>query len=337
MLEHALVLGADGAPLKYPERTRSQDWGEVEEFCRAVYMPYRVRPLERHARPDATLLSARAGRVTLTRFSYGAAIHLDQFDPAAGNILVLNTLHGALRHQSAGEPATTRAGESFVVDCSRTDYWLEGEREHMQFNLTIPHQAMEETAERWFGFVPGDALWTSRVKIGGPGSRWLLLLDYVARTLSADLPLPPNGAMGEHLEEMICLDLLREWAEAACVPLESGARAAAPRYVRRAEEILQAEAREPPSIGEVAQRVGVSARTLSEGFRRFRGITPRAFLSARRLDGLRAELEAAPAGHTVAQIAAGWGYVNFGALSGAYRRRFGELPSHTIARARGAD
>lgn len=337
MLEHALIRSPSGEPIRHGGRTRSDDWDEVQDFCRKVYMPYRVRPLDRLSRPDATTISAKAGRVTLTRFSYGVPIFLDWFDPEAGNILVLNTLRGGLRHSyRPDQDAATGPGESFVVDCSRTDYWLEGDGAHMQLNLTVPHQVMEEIAERWFGYVPNNALWTERVKFGGPDSRWLVLLDYVTRSLAADLPLPPEGGLGRHLEEMICVDLLCEWAAGAGLRLDREARAAAPHYVRRAEEILSAEAREAPSIGDVAARVGVSARTLSKGFRHFRGITPRDFLGARRLEGLRAELETAPEHLGVADIAADWGFVNFVALAGAYRRRFGELPSDTRARGRKA-
>ena len=336
MLEEALLKDSSGSMIKHRGRTRSSDWDEVQEFCRSVYMPYRVQPLERYSRPDATMISAKAGRVTMTRFSYGTGIYLDQFDQEAGNVLVLNTLKGALNHQSRDAPVATGAGESFVVDCSRTDYWLEGDPDHMQFNLTIPHHVMEETAERWFGFVPDDALWTSRVKFGGPQSGWLQLLDYAARTLTSSGPTPPNGALGRHLEEIICLELLRLWATGAGVRLEDGARCAAPRFVRQAEEIFEAEAREAPSVGEVAKRVGVSARTLSGGFRRFRGVSPRAFLAARRLEGFREDLNLAPDSATVAEIAADWGFANFGALAGRYRERFGELPSHTRARRSGA-
>ncbi|WP_420566886.1 helix-turn-helix domain-containing protein [Thalassovita sp.] len=298
-------------------------------------MPYRVQPLEKLSRPDATMISAKAGRVTMTRFSYGTGIHLDRFDPQAGNILVLNTLRGALRHQSQGGAAQTGVGESFVVDCSRTEYWLDGDPDHMQFNLTIPHKVMEETAERWFGFVPDDELWTSRIKFGGPESAWLYLLEFAARSASGPEPLSPDGVLGRHLEETICLELLRQWAKGAGVPLENGARAAAPWYVRQAEEILEAEAREAPQIGDVASRVGVSARTLSGGFQRFRGLSPRAFLAARRLDGLRADLETAHADRNIADIAADWGFVNLGALAGRYAKRFGELPSQTRSRAKG--
>ncbi|MCI5111758.1 MAG: helix-turn-helix domain-containing protein [Marivita sp.] len=104
--------------------------------------------------------------------------------------------------------------------------------------------------------------------------------------------------------------------------------------MRQAEEILAAEAREAPLIGDVARRVGVSARTLSEGFRRFRGLSPRDFLAARRLEGLRADLQNASPDRTVTQIAHDWGYANPGALAGVYCARFGELPSQTRRTAR---
>ncbi|MGB0659171.1 MAG: AraC family transcriptional regulator [Mangrovicoccus sp.] len=335
MLEEALLRGGFQAVGQDAGPAHSRDWDEVQDFCRRVYMPYRVRPLMRDARPDATMISAQAGRVMMTRFSYGTGIHLDRFDPAAGNILVLNTLRGALSHQTGAAPATTGAGESFVVDCSRAEYWLDGDADHMQLNLTIPHQAMEEVAERWFGFVPDDRLWTTRTKIGGPGSAWQALLDYAARSLAAIDPKQTHSAILRHLEETLCLELLRNWAHAAKIRLEDGARSAAPRYVRQAEEIFEAEARDAPVIGDVAQRVGVSARTLSGGFRKFRGLSPRDFLAARRLEGFRQDLRTAPEDQTVTAIAADWGFGNFGALAGRYRDRFGELPSQTRARAKG--
>ena len=335
MLENALLRDAAGRPIRQDRRTRSEDWDEVQEFCREVYMPYRVTPLGRRLKPDATMRSARVGRITMTRFSYGVPIHLDSFDPEAGNILVLNTLRGHVRHMvDRQRDDITCAGDSFVVDCSRTDYWLDADDAHMQVNLTIPHDVVAEVAQRWYGFVPDNRLWTTRLKFGGPNSPWIALLDYVSRSVQADSARVADGRIAAHLEETICLELLRAWADGAKLSLETGARAAAPRYVRAAEMMLAERAREAPAIGAVAESLGVSARTLSEGFRRFRGITPRAFLRERRLEGLRADLTAAPPGATVTSIAADWGYVNFGALAGAYRKRFGELPSQTLKRAR---
>lgn len=334
MLEQALIRDPAGRSIRQEGRTRSQDWDEVQDFCRRVYMPYRVTPLVSGSRPDATLRSARIGRITMTRFSYGVPIHLQDFDPGAGNILVLTTLRGGLRHlMEPGRDGHTGPGDSFVVDCSRTDYWLDGDAAHMQLNLTLPHRVMEETAARWYGFVPDDRLWTRRLEFGGSGSRWLALLDYAARSIRADRAAAAEGRLGAHVEELLCVELLREWAEGAGLSLAEGARAAAPGYIRRAEEFIAAMAREAPTIGDVARAAGVSARTLSEGFRRFRGLHPRDVLRDRRLEGLHADLLAARSGDTVTAIAAAWGYVNFGALAGAYRRRFGEPPSATLRRA----
>lgn len=335
MLENALLTDAGGRPIRQVGPTSSDDWDEVQEFCRKVYMPYRVRPGAPKLRPDATMHMAQIGRITLTRFSYGVPIHLDNFDPDAGNILVLNTIRGALRHKLGDlSEATTRAGDSFVVDCSRTDYWLDGDGDHLQLNLTIPHEAMAEIALRWFGFVPDDRLWTRRIAFGGSGSRWESLLSYAAQSVEASGRVHGAPQMSRHLEELICMELLQLWADGAGVSLRDGARAAAPRHVREAEEIMAGQAKYPPSIGEIAQQVGVSARTLSEGFRRFRGMTPRDFLRARRLEGLRAALQNPAPGDTVTSIANDWGYVNLGALAQVYRQWFGELPVRTLNAAR---
>lgn len=337
IFDRALVADADGRPIHQPGKTSSQDWDEVQDFCRRVYMPYRVRPLGQGA-PDATMRMARVGGITVTRFAYGVPIHLEEFDPAAGNILVLNTLRGTLRHKlDSRTEAVTGPGDSFVVDCSRTDYWLDGDGNHLQLNLTIPHDLIAGVAHRWFGFIPDDRLWTRRLAFGGNGSRWQALLRYVVQSIRSQPGAAGAGvgvgAMERHLEEMICLDLLDAWAAGAGLRLADGARAAAPRHVREAEAIMEREAREAPAIGAVAARVGVSARTLSDGFQRFRGISPRTFLRDRRLEGLRAALEAAGPGETVTSVATDWGIANLGAMAAAYRQRFGELPSATLGRA----
>ena len=42
MLENALLLDSNGKPIRHEGLTQSTDWDEVQEFCRATYMPYRV-------------------------------------------------------------------------------------------------------------------------------------------------------------------------------------------------------------------------------------------------------------------------------------------------------
>lgn len=56
MLEDALLTGPGGRPSPFDARARSSNWDEVQAFCREVYMPYRVRPVLRLSRPDATMI-----------------------------------------------------------------------------------------------------------------------------------------------------------------------------------------------------------------------------------------------------------------------------------------
>jgi AraC family ethanolamine operon transcriptional activator len=74
----------------------------------------------------------------------------------------------------------------------------------------------------------------------------------------------------------------------------------------------------------------VSERTLLYAFREVRGLSPRAYFNASRLNALRRELKAAADTATVREIAARWDFRHSGEFAAAYRRLFGELPSWTL-------
>ena len=157
MLDHALVLDALGKPIRHGNNTHSADWDEVQEFCRSVYMPYRVRPLDRLSRPDATMISARAGRVTMTRFAYGTGIHLDRFDPDAGNILVLNTLRGALARSPLVSDFRTTA---VARDGALVSFAFVGDTQRLQGDLLQRGVALSDEP---------DAGWVLRSAVSASG------------------------------------------------------------------------------------------------------------------------------------------------------------------------
>ncbi|EKE71773.1 MULTISPECIES: helix-turn-helix domain-containing protein [Roseobacteraceae] len=331
MLETALLEDRRGAPLLQDKLTTTRDWSVVNAFCATTYMPLSTRPLTRGMDPNATIRNLKIGQITFSRFCFGTPTKTDDFDPSSGNIIVVNTLRGSVRHPLNGNDAVdTRPGDSYVVDCSRTSYWNLADGNDLQLNLTIPHALMEETAARWYGFVPEDDLWQNRLIFGAGQSAWLSLLDYATRTLDAKHDGIADAFIERRIEETLCLDLLRNWADCAGLNLDTGARAAAPHYVREAERLMQDTAARAPTIGEVAAQLGITARSLSDGFRRFRGITPHEFLTAQRLDGLRRALQLAQPGETVTSIARARGYVNLGAMTALYRKRFGETPANTL-------
>jgi transcriptional regulator GlxA family with amidase domain len=113
-------------------------------------------------------------------------------------------------------------------------------------------------------------------------------------------------------------------------------RAAGAAHVRRAEEIMRARLDEPLSVGDVAEAVGVCARALQAAFAAHRGTSPRVALTEMRLDAAQRWLVTASPDETVTDVALGCGFAHLSRFAAAYRRRFGEPPSETLARARRA-
>jgi len=113
--------------------------------------------------------------------------------------------------------------------------------------------------------------------------------------------------------------------------LDRAGGAAIPYYVRRADQAMAEALDGTLSTTDLARRAGVSERTLHEGFRRVYGTTPMRRLKHLRLEAVRAALEAAdPARDSVSEIAARFGFFQFGRFAGDYRRAFGEKPSDTL-------
>lgn len=111
-------------------------------------------------------------------------------------------------------------------------------------------------------------------------------------------------------------------------------RPAEPHYVSIAAAYMDARKAEPIRMAEVAAAAGVTLRSLQLGFRKHRGVSPMAFLRGRRLELARTMLLAGPDVVSVTEVALACGFEHVGRFSIAYRARFGERPSETVARIR---
>ena len=332
-LQTALLLDLHGAPTQRHLVLESSDWDEIAHSTDSVYMPFRVTPRGRVVRPDSFHYTCDIGGFTLSRFRYGTAVALDQFAPEMGRGIAMNTIHGLVRHCDSVD---TAEGESFLIDISRADYAVEADHDHIQLNLSYPHQLLADLYERWHGVPADEAMWRLKFKFGGPGSSWLALLEYCSRCIAEMPDQVAHGPLGKHLEEMLGMNLLSQWSQRYGDQAFQRPGSLAPRFVKQAEDYLRQHMRQAPTLTEVAGAVGVSVRALTAGFRNFRNQSPMAFLRELRLQGVRAELLSAPPGATVSSIVAGWGYVNLGIFAGAYAQRFGERPSQTLRRLRGS-
>lgn len=110
-------------------------------------------------------------------------------------------------------------------------------------------------------------------------------------------------------------------------------RLGAPRAVRTAVEIIEAEADLPLTLSSIAARCHVSTRSLQQGFRRHLGTSPMAYLREVRLRRAHQTLvHSDPQAVTVASVAYQWGFSNLGRFAAAHAARYGETPTETLRR-----
>jgi AraC family ethanolamine operon transcriptional activator len=89
------------------------------------------------------------------------------------------------------------------------------------------------------------------------------------------------------------------------------------------------------SPGLLCEIANVGERTLQYAFRERFGVSPGAFLKARRLMEVRKQLIQTHDDHRmIGEVAASVGFWHVGQLAADYRHAFGETPSETLKRVR---
>jgi AraC family ethanolamine operon transcriptional activator len=102
---------------------------------------------------------------------------------------------------------------------------------------------------------------------------------------------------------------------------------------KRAEAYLRQRLDWPVTVRELCEAVGVGVRCLELGFLETFGISPKAYITTLRLNGIRKDMLQATSGARVSDYAAKWGFFHFSRFAADYRKFFGESPSETLARA----
>ncbi|HBE69588.1 MAG TPA: hypothetical protein DDW52_15690 [Planctomycetaceae bacterium] len=103
------------------------------------------------------------------------------------------------------------------------------------------------------------------------------------------------------------------------------------RLAIEAAELIEASMKSSICVGDIANSLGVSERTLLTVFRSRFEQSPSRFIQSMRLNQARRALRnASDTGALVRDIAADYGFWDFGRFASKYQRLFGELPTQTV-------
>ncbi|PTX03208.1 AraC family transcriptional regulator [Pararhodobacter aggregans] len=318
-------------PLAAHALFHTHDLDEARERVASVFCPHRLDRIGKGAF-DACHHHLRGERLSLNYIAYGTKTLI-----APGELrdfyLVQVPLSGAAAIRNGADTYVSDPARAAVLNPhhATTMIWDEDCR---QVLLQIDRQALNAHLAGLIAGRPDRPLtFTGSFDLTSQrGAALKALLLYLVSEADAGRPvLRPGSLLGRQIESTLMTGLLEAHRHNFSDALShSRGPAPLPRMVRQAEEYILAHVDQPIAIEDVAQAVGVSARTLQLAFRRFRDTTPMAFLRDARLDRADADLRAALPGSSVTEIATRWGFGHFGRFAGIYRARFGCTPRQTL-------
>ncbi|CAH0145669.1 HTH-type transcriptional activator RhaR [Pseudomonas sp. Bi70] len=105
-----------------------------------------------------------------------------------------------------------------------------------------------------------------------------------------------------------------------------------PSYLLKAKNFMHENAREDIRLEDVESAANVSRFKLFDGFRRYMGMSPMAYLKKIRLSEVRKELLKGGRGVNISTVATEWGFNHLGRFASEYKKLFNEMPSATMHR-----
>lgn len=308
-------------------------YGSAEEFRRCVahqYCDHDLRLSEPFEPSGGEFFSFRLPRMSIHILSYGAEAVIDAGD-FKDFFMVEAPLNGGVEIQYGDETLRTDRQRGAVLAPGRhvRSRWSADCRQVM---LRIDRAAFEEQLCRELGRgMRGPLLFKPSLDLDSSVGR---SLARIVTTLYEGLAEPDGPTQQppvvSQMENLILTTLLYGQPHSYSGQLHGQPSPVLPRHVRRALNEIQANPAIPFNAESLADRVGVSRRTLYAGFREFLGTSPKAYHLAYRLDRVREDLLALDVHRRVGDVAANWGFQHLGRFAEQYRLRFGELPSDTV-------
>ena len=245
-------------------------------------------------------------------------------------MLIKHCVQGAATARQDGQDVEWRQGQTVILSAGR-DTELQFDQACLQKSVRFEFGQLEAACARWLGHPLEQPLQFALRPFSDALERiWQQTLGYAWSAEMGGLALsgPAKTAFDEYLLSLLFHQHPHSYSAELAAPVPI------PGIVRRAERYMTEHAATALAIPDVAAALGVSVRSLQEGFRQWRNTTPNAFLRQTRLRLVREELLRSDEGTDVTSVALRHGFVHLGRFSGYYQASFGELPRATLRRRR---
>lgn len=298
-----------------------------------------TRQLSRHsfdcspsARLDARVYSAEIGSIQIVDLQYGAEVSVSA-ELEDSHVLVHLALDGETTMWANHGKVVLRRDE-MLVSSPGTPLRVQMTPQCRHLAVRLPVATCTEYLARELHIPVNRPL---EFYTGQSGTRelplvWRGMVQHLSEQMRHGPSIMASRRLKRQYEMVLAEVLLGNYCNSYSEQIALHGNDISPRHVRRAREIIHQSLDDNISINALAAQVGVSVRSLQNGFRDFLGLTPLEYVRRHRLERLHSALMNACGETSVTELMLECGIVNFGRYAQYYRQQYGCLPSETLRR-----
>lgn len=311
----------------------SDNADEVRSQIGRYFKPHNMRFLDERSRQLRTSLRrSRIGSIAINVLEYGGNVMIDPGQLEDFYLIHLN-LAGECEITHEGGHMTVHSTHAAVCSPHRP-YRFWWQPKSCALAIQIPKKRLMSHLRDITGIVPRDEIdFDFALDLDTPETRSFAdFIQYLLNDTDNLEGLTSDPVTAEPLEKSLMTALLRAQPGSHQAAMSAVGGCPAPAYVTRAETHMRDNLHRSIRLEELANIGDVTERTLTSGFRRFRGETPARYFLALRLAEARRRLLESNANETVSDIAFELGFHHLSSFAGAFRERYDEPPSQVLRR-----
>lgn len=316
-------------PLASHLRLETDDPDEAREQLGLTVSPHRLRLADGTKRLQVRHHMAELGSARFHYVDYGADVQVsaDRLGfllvqvPLAGRAVVVNG-----SREVVATPA--RAAVNAPEDSPAIQYLAPNPR----LMVGIDAALLEARLALALGDRPRRPVqFDAALDLTSAGGRsWRRLVDTIVTDFDSGGPIVHSPLGAASLERALVDGLLTVLPNTFTHRIRADGSPTRPRTLKKALSLIEDHCAEPLTSADLAEAVGVSVRSLQEGFRNHLDTTPMAHLRAVRMSRIHDELLAGDGDTSVTEVALRWGVTHTGRFAQEYRRMYGRTPSETL-------